>query len=162
MEKLITEIQDHFGLSKSPHFPPYEKEWENSETILETKYFEGKTWTELSVSDFETYTCCHSFFPDNCAIYYLGANMFVECVEGKFNSSAMDRLFMDLQLNVLPKNNRRRRMFRPKIEALWTRMDEGQRFTVLAYLDCISDNAVLHVEVTEEFVQTAKRALRNL
>lgn len=133
MDQLVVDIQAHFGLPQPPEFPDHGPNWKLTEAFEETGYFEGKTWADLSVLDFENYTCCHSFFPDSAASYYLGANMYVECVSKQYWSYAMDRLLMDLDWRFAPG----KKVFghTSKFGKLWKRMSEPQKSTFLSYLD---------------------------
>lgn len=133
MDQLAVKIRQSFGSGTPPPFPDFGPNWKFSEAFEETGYFVGKAWDALSVSDFETYTCCHSFFPDNAASYYFGANMYVECVSKKYWSYAMSPLFMDLDWRFSPK----KRVFglSSRLGVLWKQMTEPQKSTVLEYLD---------------------------
>lgn len=160
MDKLILNIQENFGSPKPPKFPEWRPEWKTSEAYEETAYFDGKTWEELKIADFETYTCCHSFFPENCALYYFGANMYLECRSGSFHSLAMERLLMGLDTTGL--SIRKRRRLPSRIETLWKGMKDSQRFTILAYLDRVAEQVELHVEETRQIVRGYKDALQRL
>ncbi|WP_264212174.1 hypothetical protein [Leisingera thetidis] len=160
MDKLILNIQENFGSPKPPKFPEWRPEWKTSEAYEETAYFDGKTWNELQISDFEIYTCCHTFFPEHCALYYLGANMYWECRSRKFHTYAMERLLMGLDSAGF--SIRKRRRFSSRIETLWRSMNEGQKFTLLAYLDRFGEQAELHVEEIRNIVQGYRDALQRL
>ena len=149
MDQLAVEIRQLFDYGKPPPFPDLGPDWKFSEAFEETSYFEGKAWDALSVLDFETFTCCHSFFPDNTASYYFGANMYVECISQKYWSMAMERLFMDLDWRFSPK----KKVFgsSSRLGVLWKQMTEPQQSAVLKYLDrAIMDGSMTEIDVIRD------------
>jgi len=137
MDQLEEQILQFFDLDIPPKFPELGTNWKHSEAFEETSFFMGKAWDDLSADDFEKFTCCHSFFPKQCALYYLGANMFLECSSAVYWTMAMDKLSMDLSLLHLPK--KKIRGFQPRLLWLWQNMSNAQKSTFMAYLDRINE-----------------------
>jgi|GEM_PF-6947070 hypothetical protein len=160
MDELILRIKENFEASAPPKLPEWRPQWKASEAYEETAYFEGKSWDELKVSDFETYTCCHSFFADDCALYYLGANIYWECRSEHFQTMAMERLLGGLDL--VGTAFRKRRRLSTRIEYLWKRMNGGQQSTLLSYLDRVAESAVADAEAVQEIIRGYKVALQRM
>lgn len=149
MNKLAVKIRQSFDTGAPPQFPDFGSNWKFSESFEETGYFKDKSWDELSVPDFENHTCCHSFFPDNVALYYFGANMYVECVAEQYWSMAMDRLLTDLAWRFTPKKKVFGRSSR--FGFLWNQMDEPQRNLVVEYLErATADGPMIELEVIRD------------
>ncbi len=86
--------------------------------------------------------------------------MYWECRSRKFHTYAMERLLMGLDSAGF--SIRKRRRFSSRIETLWRSMNEGQKFTLLAYLDRFGEQAELHVEEIRNIVQGYRDALQRL
>lgn len=160
MDELILRIKENFEASAPPKFPEWRPQWKASEAYEETAYLEGQSWDDLKVSDFETYTLCHAFFPDDCALYYLGANMYWECRSEHFLTMAMERLLSDLDR--VGTAFRKHRRLSTRIEYLWKRMNGGQKATLLSYLDRVAESAVADAETVQEIIRGYKVALQRM
>lgn len=152
MDHLAVKIRQSFDAGAPPQFPDFGPNWKNCESFDETSYFKDKPWDDLSVSDFEAHTVCHSFFPDNVALYYFGANMYVECVSEQYWSMAMDRLFGDLAWRFSSRKPRKRVFgLTSRFGFLWNQMVEPQRNLVLEYLEqAVVDGPRIEIEVIRD------------
>jgi hypothetical protein len=91
-----------FAFHQSPSNLPWRSYLPHQEGWDETNYFQGKDWSDLKISDFNSHPYCLSFIDVRAFPFFWGAIMFLSLEQRVWNCRAMENFLIMWESFELP------------------------------------------------------------